>query len=397
MKISLLATREDFGAIFIESLRRFCRSYFGHEIPVKPGKEGGLCFRQNAELNIIYPEHAPAEALKDLTAEFWHHDRLHRRLLQGFYCMLSTARSTRRMMSKPLFSVDAETSRLQHWVFLPGNHSIRIVDTQQGQCIVFPKTGFESAFFLNDAHARRRYDYLHVPAVLKIAATEDWYIEERIIALPVTRFGDPHLEDRVHDQAMRDLCRLRAETLETSTLGQVFDKAHELGQQIIQSLDTLPEAVAARLDSLLVLCARLTAVDRVVTLPSCITHGDFQPGNLLTDGTQFWLIDWEYYGRRSILYDYFTWSLRARHSGGLGERLDAAIVAGASAPILDVWGHKQHGDISALIAVFLAEDLLVKLQEIRSPAIVDKAYSLGPWLDEVLPFLARLEKRRLNA
>lgn len=397
MKISLLTTREDFEAVFLESLSRFCRSYFGCEVLLRSGAAGRLRFRQNAELNIIYPEHAPVGVLTVLTAEFRHHDRLHRRLLQRLYCLLSAARGTRRLLSKPLFTVEAQTERLKHWVFLPGNHSIRIVDTQKGQCIVFPKAGFESAFFLNDALARQRYSFLNVPAVLQIASTEKWYVEERIIALPVTRFGDLGLEARVFEAATGDLCRLRAETLEASTLGQVFDNARATCQKILHATEKMPQTLISKLESMLNVCARLSASDRAVALPTCITHGDFQPGNLLSDGTQFWLIDWEYYDRRSVTYDYFIWSLHGRQSRGLSKRLDAVVAAGESAQPLDVWGHKQSGGIAPLLSVFLVEDLAVKLQEIRSPAITDKAYSLGPWLDEVLPFLLRIEKRKFNA
>lgn len=397
MKISLLEQREDFEAIFLESFERFCRSYFGHSVPSQIGKKGRLRFRQNAELNIIYPERMSPEALAQLTAEFRYHERAHRHVLQSLYCLISIARGTRRLLSKPMFSVDDETDRLQNWIFLPGNHSIRIVDIKNENCIVFPKIGFEHGFFLNDALARERYEYLHVPKVLGIATDQGWYTEERISALPLTRFGDPELESRVFGQAVGDLVRLRAETLEPSSLGDVFDKTHALARQMVQNLGTLPDSVKNRLEEMLERCVTLTAAGRTVSLPTCVTHGDFQPGNLLTDGSDFWLIDWEYFGRRSICYDFFTWTLKARHSLGLGERLESAVAAQKSAAPVDIWGCAQNGDLRALIALFLAEDLIVKLQEIRSPGITNKTRSLGPWLNEVLPFLARHENRSLNA
>lgn len=397
MKISLLVQREDFEAIFFESFEQFCRSYFGHRVPVQIGKKGRLRFRQNAELNIIYPERMPREVLAPLTAEFGYHERVHRHVLQSLYCLISTAKGTRRLLSKPMFAVDDETDRLQHCIFLPGNHSIRIVDILNESCIVFPKTGFEHGLFLNDAFARERYDYLHVPKVLDIATDQGWYTEERILGLPVTRFGDPELEARVFGQAVRDMVRLRAETLEPSLLGDVFDNTYAAARQMVQDFDTLPDTVRNRLDEMLERCAILTAGARMVTLPTCVTHGDFQPGNLLTDGHDFWLIDWEYFGRRSICYDFFTWTLKARHSHNLGERLESAVAAQNSAVPVDIWGCAQNGDLRALIALFLAEDLIVKLQEIRSPRIINKTRSLDPWLDEVLPFLARQENRSLNA
>jgi hypothetical protein len=396
MKVSLMARREDFVTVFLKSFERFCGSYFGRSVSIASNGHGLVRFRMNAKLNIIYPEKISASILEQLTAEFQHHDRFSRRVLQKLYCRLSSAKSTRCLLSKPLFSVDTETEFLQDWVFLPGNHSVRIVDTQKEHCYVFPKVGFDPHYFLNDAVARQRYSYLHAPAVHEISTDGAWYSEERISALPVTRFGDPELETRILDAAVRDLVRLRENTVETTSLGDVFDSTNELVRGMLQSSDSLPDAVRHQLDEVLGRCTRLVADNRAVPLPSCVTHGDFQPGNLLTDGDRFWLIDWEYFGRRSLTYDYFTWTLQARHARDLGRRLDAAVLAHGSAESIDVWGHAQTGHIGALIAVFLVEDFLLKLQETSSAAITDKTYSLAPWLGEVLPFLVRLEESSLR-
>lgn len=198
---------------------------------------------------------------------------------------------------------------------------------------------------------------------------------------------------QIYNDATRDLSRLRAETLEYSTLGDVFDRAYTIVQQTMHSMNIIPENFIDRLQTIIDICVHIASSNRSVQLNTCITHGDFQPGNVLTDGENLWLIDWEYYDRRSVLYDYFTWTLKARHPNGLGKRLDALVSGNGSASMLDVWGFKQTGSISALVAVFLIEDLAVKLREIYSPAIFDKSYSLRPWISEVLPFLAYLQNK----
>src|SRR6185295_16070966 len=68
------------------------------------------------------------------------------------------------------------------------------------------------------------------------------------------------------------------------------------------------------------------------TIITAQTHGDFQAGNVLVEGTGVWLIDWEYTGRRQSGYDALTFALVARFPAGLAERIRAATVAPVSAP-----------------------------------------------------------------
>jgi len=45
---------------------------------------------------------------------------------------------------------------------------------------------------------------------------------------------------------------------------------------------------------------------------TALTHGDFQPGNILVDGDRVWLIDWEYSARRQVGYDALVYALCSR-------------------------------------------------------------------------------------
>jgi thiamine kinase-like enzyme len=59
-----------------------------------------------------------------------------------------------------------------------------------------------------------------------------------------------------------------------------------------------------------------------MTMPVVFGHNDLLPGNLIDDGTRLWLIDWEYAGFGSALFDLANLAA----NGGFDERCDTALL-----------------------------------------------------------------------
>jgi thiamine kinase-like enzyme len=59
-----------------------------------------------------------------------------------------------------------------------------------------------------------------------------------------------------------------------------------------------------------------------MTMPVVFGHNDLLPGNLIDDGTRLWLIDWEYAGFGSALFDLANLAA----NGGFGEGCDTALL-----------------------------------------------------------------------
>lgn|GEM_PF-4902584 len=49
--------------------------------------------------------------------------------------------------------------------------------------------------------------------------------------------------------------------------------------------------------------ARKLAQQAAGKLITAVTHGDFEPGNIIANGDRYWLTDWEYSDRRQAAYD----------------------------------------------------------------------------------------------
>lgn len=378
MKISLLNAREAFETIFARSLELFTQDFINRPVKVVPAGQGDLAFRQNAQLNLIYPVATRPADLRALSAEFRYAARLPARLLQTAYCTLAVTPPISSLLSPKAFDLVDATPEMAKWVFLPGNHTIRIIDLGKNRSIVFAKDGFEKHFFLNDVRIRASRPELPAPRVLQFDGSRSWYVEERILGLPINRIADQSVVETALSEAVRGIVRLREKTSQTVAAKSYAD---DLISRIGESTpdDT---AIAAMIQGLVDdIRAVLAAIDNF-PLTLCQTHGDFQPANILTSPSKTWVIDWEYSEVRSVIYDYLVYTSRSRFAEGFGARIalerDKAVLAGG----VDAWGIEQKGSPAALIAIFLLEDLLVRLREVATDAIVDKSGALVPWLVE---------------
>ena len=105
MKIALLKSREAFEAIFARSLERFAKNFLGRAVEIVAEGKGELAFRQNAQLNLIYPNTIDPADLRTLSAEYRYAPRLLTRMAQTVYCALAVTPPTSILFSPRLFDL----------------------------------------------------------------------------------------------------------------------------------------------------------------------------------------------------------------------------------------------------------------------------------------------------
>lgn len=376
MKIALLNAREAFEIIFARSLERFARSFLGREVEIVAAGQGELAFRQNAQLNLIYPDTAHAADLRTLSAEFRYAPRLTARLAQTTYCALAVTPPASNLLSPRVFDLRNPAPEMAGWVFLPGNHTIRVIDLGKDRSIVFAKDGFDPHFLLNDARIRADYPELPVPRVLQIDEAGGWYVEERIVGLPINRLADQCRIDAALGEAVRGLAQLCRKTAQTVSAKAYCD---ELITRIGAATPDDPSLDAMVTNFTRRVSEHLAGVEDF-PLSLCRSHGDFQPANILVSPSRTWVIDWEYSEMRSAMYDYLVFTSRSRFAEGFRVRIarerDKAEAAGG----INAWGFQQAGAAGVLIEVFLLEDLHLRLREVATEAIVDMTHAIEPWL-----------------
>lgn len=391
MKIELLNKRENFPEIFKASLEQFLLRYANWSGRICWGSGDGLQFRQNAPLNVIYPVSLARRMVDEVTREFRYHPSPARRFAQNLYAGLAIRRPLEIVATRVMFAVERAPRDMEAWIFIPGNHSIRIIDFGSQSSIVFPKAGFDIEMMRRDAAVRQRFPFLLAPRVAEAPSHGGWYIEQRVRGLPLNRLSDPAQRMAALNRAVGSLRSLYAETKVSVKLGCYLERLErELAALLALTGSRMAPNFLGRLKEIKEWARFVAGKASEETVEIVQSHGDFQPGNILVDGDVIQIIDWEYSKPRSVVYDYLVYTASSRFAGGLEARLADLLDAARKTNELKSWFGIHRGNLQGYFAIFLLEDLTLKLEESAAGSLKDTSWNLLSWLPEVESFMPRL-------
>lgn len=396
MRLDLLIQRENFTKVFSETFQKILSNQYNWsgQISWQQNKWSlkTQVLRINYKLNVIYPASLNKHDLRHLTNEYVYHPNTIRRLLQFIFVRLGIAFPLE-ILTTAIIQVSPWIDDLNRCCIIPGNHSLRIVELDQKRCRVFLKQGFNQYFIQNEITVRREYPFLPSPKLLDWDQDGKWYLEERIIALPLNRIASQKVRMELLLQAQSALFQLYQKSQRTEPLA---DWKVKMTSQINEAIDALPlvymefnRKVLTRISERLMNFLNNAEVEWIDTVQS---HGDFQPANILLSTengeSQLYLIDWEYSTRRCRIYDALVFASRSRFPDGLADRLKVLISGDLLKDQVEDWSwcYSQESQPRLeywMVAIFLLEDLLVRLQELQIPDLKQQGKGLSIWLDEV--------------
>lgn len=392
MKISVLNKREDFNEIFLSSLKEYLKINSDHSTKVVAPGCGEISFRKNSLLNLIYTNELPLSIKSEFTDEFKYSTNLLRYVLQNIYCYFAVRSPTQRILSPIFFDIVNPSPEMLTWLILPGNHSIRIIDTKKNCSIVFAKKGFDANFLRTDARTRISYPYLPAPKVIKSDVDWNWYIEERIHGVPINKISDLEQTNSLILNAQRSIAKLRDDTLVETSLDDYWKKILSETNVLIGEIQQRENTIGKDLYQITHEISQINLSISDIMFGLCQSHGDFQPANILVGEDSVWIIDWEYSAQRSTMYDFLIFTTMGRSYTGLASRLlnqyrNIKLNNGVNS-----WGYFQKGDPLNLISIFLIEDLNLRLRELQTDAIFNKKDAIKPWLIQVQKFYSTVMK-----
>lgn len=381
MKISLLKAREDFEDIFCKSLESFLKHKFAWNGTVQSGNTGSQIFIVNEQLNIVYSRHLPRFLLTDLTREYSWAKAWWKRWLQRLYIFLAVRAPFETLLSRGRFSITPSIPELENWVFLPGNHSMRVIDFVNNQCYVFIKKGFSSGFLENDFRIRDSFPSLPVPKVYDPNLDAGYYSEERIIGLPLNRLSRASLAKVALDQAQQAMAGLYLQTKSTVDASEYLTMLIIRLKTSCQCLDDKTSVAVIKMAEKLETIARSNFPTTILLAQS---HGDFQDANILKSNDGIYIIDWEYSRMRSIYYDALTYSLSFRFPQALPDTYHQAVQDIQAGKGIISWPIEQshHNEIKHIHLAIL-EDLDLKVEELSSLNKNKGTESIDNWLRSV--------------
>jgi hypothetical protein len=391
MRLDLLLDREPFDQIFVHTLREFLQDSLGWSgsITWESPDVGTTAdsMLANGKLNVIYPRGINRELLRPFTREFAYHPSLIRRILQTLYVRFATLPVLDQFLSAAVVKIQPWPLELDDWCIIPGNHTLRIVDLKHDVCHVVLKHEFSRQFLSNEIDIRKKYPFLPTARFGGAAVSGGWFQEERISGLPLNRLPSHTQRDLAWDDARAAMSRLYAETSQRSNFSEWVSEVHSQCNVEIQNLPSVYDADDIK--QLVRCCNTLVEAanhngEHMVTV---LTHGDFQPANILSvdGGGTTYIIDWEYSGRRACFYDALVCLLQTRSPLGLAERVRQ--FSDGEFDQKDWSWCFEPEDARELskgeIALFLLEDLLVRLQEQRVPDLRRKSEGLIQLVSEI--------------
>jgi hypothetical protein len=384
MRISLLLQREPFGPILEQTLAGFLesRTKQPHTVCWYPGRPDVEAIRRrgqqpwlcNIYVNAMFVPEAEPQIFDPIRREFGYSLVRWRRPLQQVYVALATSRPGARWLAQAGMGISPPLPGAERLLIVAGNHKIRLLDRAKGVVYGILKSGFPPHFMQREIEARRQAEELGLPVPPLEAVAEDgtWFRERYVSGTPTNRLAaDEAVVGRAVADVARALHRLleqtrREESLEDYAEGlrvriqQLIRANHLLSDPEKQSLLSSTDAIFQQIGGL-----RPAVGDRITT---ALTHGDFQPANILVNQDGTWLIDWEYSARRQAGYDALVFVLRSRFPAGLatllrrivGESDSTLPLSLADWPGLnwqDASWRRVHGGL------FLLEELALHLEE----------------------------------
>ena len=387
MRLDLLLKREDFAKTFEISFARYLFEVFNITATVnwRNNTKDSNFLLVNHKLNVIYSKNIDRAKLKLIVSEYEYNPNLVRRFLQKIYIKLSISTYFEHLFAKTIVSVSPWIESFDEVCIVPGNQSIRIINLETLTARVILKEGFSSQSIRNEIYLRQKYKFLPIPKLLNVGTQSLWFEELQVSALPFNRIDNQTIKDKILIDVKRNLLKLYSETTIKIDIKNYVKSLYETCDNLITKLPEIYTKFDKKeIRDIFILLNETVKnfPDRTIDLVQ--SHGDLQLGNILVgdNNSELYLIDWEYTEKRSIFYDSLVLATDCRKPKGLAKRIKT-ILDGAD--LSWNWCIKTDGFrlSKCELAIFLIEDLIVRLSELNIPNLIIKDNGLDLWLKEV--------------
>lgn len=395
MRINVLQQREPLGQIIAETLSVFWEQQYGRKFTITWQERKGanpqmgaaqewLC---NPLINAIFTSDANPRVFGPIRSEFARSLHWWRTPFQMLYVMLACSQPTGSWLSQTRLYVTPTVPDHRNTLLIPGNNKVRIVNSAHNVVYNLRKCGFNRMFLDRELSSRQIASKLGVPVpqIHEIGENGQWFSEQYVEGTPVNRLGDSRRTIKAIEEILRKLVSLGERTLETMSGTDHVGKLVECCKRLGNDQHLLEDVEKRRICQIVEALA--SSAEGVGESASALSHGDFQPGNILAEQDRLWLIDWEYSTHRMSGYDLLVYHLDSRYPKGLSTRLGSFVEG--SVPELGAslswpgtrWDSIQDRRLTATL--FLMEELALYLEENSNPRTTKITGALRPFLTEV--------------
>ncbi len=393
MRIDLLMAREPFPDILCDTLATFWTQKFDTPFnivwnsKVAPlSKEHNQTWLVNYYINAIFVPHTDQALFDPIKREFSRSPIWWKRPLQYVYVQASVHPLTSARLAQASLSITPPLSGADHQLIIPGNHKIRWIDGLTNRVYGIRKTGFHSQFMRQEIQARQIASDCGVPIPPLIEADQDsyeWFCESFISGTPLNRLADTQKATEALGQIYRSLIQLYDKTAVQSSITQ---HANHLKKKILDLANQHHLLSDSEKTTIIELASQLAQQITNCTDPIkiALTHGDFQPANILINNQNIWLIDWEYAEERIWCYDALVFQCESRISHQITKQVQAFVTNGFTADFQrQSKNHWSRPERQAIADLYMLEECCFQLTQTNQPLFTLMGSGWKNWLKEL--------------
>ena len=242
----------------------------------------------------------------------------------------------------------------------PCNRTVRFYDFKHDIVTCVLKNGYQPLFLNNQLDFRLESQYGFVPKVLERG--ENWYTEKIMWGHALARVRDVRLHKHALETVDEYISQLAGDTFSVIEGQEYFNN-------ICQELEMLCDALLDNQGQLLDKTAyaleilKMLVKEAKLMVPTCISHGDLQEGNVwVTNDSRVLIYDWETCSRRSVWYDPVTLHYSIR-SGIRRSDLFHCLKTDDRWLVNDTCKYYSNDQLVGIVNVLFLEDVLFQMQE----------------------------------
>lgn len=294
MKLSQLILREKFYDILLKTINY--NSFFKNNIDKK-----NVVFYCLKHLNIILNKSLNVCVKDALVFEYSLSKSTIKQILQKIYIKIIFLPIITNFFSDKRIMLP---SKLMNYAIVPGNHRIRLFESNLNEIIVLLKNNENSKFIKNDIDARFNNSLSYTPKILSFGS--DWLIEEFINGVPFNRVKNIN-----SNKALKKLILLHTKELIIKNKKNIsfFKYVNKCKKELYRLINLIEENSPFKKEIISGLENLISSVlsHNITEIETSVTHGDFQEGNIrINSKNELFVLDWESADNRFYLYDDFV-------------------------------------------------------------------------------------------
>lgn len=368
MRMSELLKREPFGEVLEDALSRYCVyknisntvTWICRQPFLVKNDTNCQVWYANIYTNALFTNKCRVSAFEPFKREFSTSLVWWKVFLQKLYVKAAFSKIFSPLLSQGTLLLSPGIQNCSNTVLIPGNHKIRVLDFDTNCCYSVMKRGYQRQKLSDEIMWREKAKSLNVPlpAIKEYCVDKMIMCEEVVVGTPLNRLKKNEQGSYLHT-AKSALYILMENTAEITTVMNYKEQLESQIGLLCSSETRLDSKTLVQIQVIVKKISDALVSDGDASLTIALTHGDFQPANILCNDTAVWLIDWEYCGMRQKEFDLMVYDLQARAPAGLAQRMKAGIT-----------GNNCDQKSSSLVSytltklrLFILEELLIRIYE----------------------------------